>query len=341
MRKRIALWTLGFLALFGAIGNIIFRSMDVNDKKWDLYPEFQDSSKKEKYGIIMAGTSNKFPTRGGVENYVGPCIAKLYSQKHDYAFKLVTNLEDVDHRTYGSCGTFSQWNKIKLMQKYITDVDILLWVDLDAVISQFNKRLEEVLPNYMPGSACNSYSDIRELGKNITTRKQSDLPGASPEPFFWATLDINPSYSVNLNTAVMGMRRGSLANAFLEGVWNAGEDPHAFKRHDNYWTKKKPCKGYFGWPWEQGGIWDMLANTSQAEFLRATCVLPRIGPTALNSIMDYWEGGPVHPGRPFITHKPDISMKKVLWSFMESFNIESADIHSQCDPRLRHFLPPK
>jgi hypothetical protein len=55
-------------------------------------------------------------------------------------------------------------------------------------------------------------------------------------------------------------------------------------RHDENWQKKQKCMGYWGWPWEQGAIWDVLTDPSQVDLLRGTCIRPSTGPYALNTI---------------------------------------------------------
>lgn len=316
---------LGILVLI-TMCNHFFRAKFEMKRKWQHFP-----STRPKYGIIMAGTSDKFSWMGTRDSYVTTCIAKLYAQKHGYGFALIEDLENLDHRHYGECNSFPQWNKIIAMENYIRDVDILLWIDLDAVIVQFNKPLGVILPDYMPGSSCNNiYHDIRELGSDFQHRNISDLPGAVDQAFFWASMDINPMYSLNLNTGVMALRSGPQAERFLDLVWRKGEDINAFKRHDENWRHKQKCQGYYGWPWEQGAVWDVLADRAQVDLLRATCILPHIGPAALNSIIDYWKDVVVHAGRPFIIHKPERSMREVLQAFIANFDVDLTLIQSEC-----------
>jgi hypothetical protein len=298
--------------------------------KWGYYPE----EVFPRYGIVMAATSDKFIGRTSVENLVSPCIAELYARKFQYAFVSVKYLERVSNRSYGPCNGFSQWNKILLLKRYIEDVDVILWIDMDAVITQFNTPLHRMLPDTMPQSPCNTYSDLTELGSGLPPNLSvHDLPGATAEPFLWASRDMFPSYALNLNTAVLAVRRGQLGRAFLDEVWRIGQDsPEGFKRHDSQWNRKPLCRGYYGWPWEQGAIWDVLTNSTHAVMRRATCMLPFSGPTALNSIQDHWKDAAVDvSSRPFITHKLDVPMSKFMLSFVNSFGIDLTTIEDVCD----------
>ena len=331
--KRLSIVIVGVLLLLLAINNIV-RPVYLFKPKWDYFPTNR-SNGEPLYGIVMAGTTEKFRKNLGLlgsDQYVSPCISKLYAMKHNYAFALIENLEDINYRKYPPCNTFPQWNKVKVMEMYIMDVDILLWIDLDAVIAQFDTPLTAVLPNNMAESACSSMiSDVREFGRGITSQDRRDLPGAANESFFWATADINAAeYDLNLNTAVMALRRGPMARTFLKLLWDIGDNPEAFQRHDKKWRKKKQCKGYYGWPWEQGGVWDVLLNKSHVDMLRGTCMLPHVGPKALNSILDYWKDGEVHPGRPFITHKPHLTSAEVLRAFSRNFDVNPAVIRQHC-----------
>jgi hypothetical protein len=87
---------------------------------------------------------------------------------------------------------------------------------------------------------------------------------------------------------------------FLQRVWEVGNDVNTFKKHDPWWRLKTPCTDYWGWPWEQGGIWDVLADSSRLEFLKGTVFLPSKGMHALNSVTD----NDMIPGDefPFVLH---------------------------------------
>jgi hypothetical protein len=335
MRAKRVLIGVGILVLIAICSTMLRGSVSsYNKPKWDFFPAARPT-----YGIIMAGTSDRFSWFGTRDSYVSTCVAKLYALKHNYAFALIEDLENIDNRRYGRCKSFPQWNKIVAMKKYINDVDTLLWIDLDTVIVQFNTPLRNILPDSMRNSSCNKIDDLRELGSGLLGRSNvADLPGGVDQAFFWASMDINPLYSLNLNTGVMALRSGPQAEAFLDAVWKQGEDHRGFKKHDKNWHNKKKCEGYYGWPWEQGAVWDVLLDPAHLDLLRATCVLPRMGPAALNSIVDRWGDLKVHPGRPFITHKPDRSAWELLQAFIVNFDVDAALIQSQCHSSVASLL---
>ena len=61
---------------------------------------------------------------------------------------------------------------------------------------------------------------------------------------------------------------------------------------------------YWGWPWEQGGVWSVLKDSNQLRYLQGACLLPHRGRYALNSIFDQWKDGISSYSRPFILHNP-------------------------------------
>ena len=294
--------------------------------RWDYYPPISRAT----YGIIMAGTSDKFSGYNCIENLVSPCIAKIYAERHKYAFKLVRNLEHIDSRKYGPCKPFPQWNKIKLLTKYIDDVDILLWIDLDAVITRLDTPLDAIIPDSFAHSACLTHANATILGSTVASNSKADSPGAVPAPFFWTTIDVNPLYSVNINTGVMALRSGDLAHVFLERVWSVGDNPYSFEKHDVEYLSKAPCSAYYGWPWEQGGVWDVLGNRSDRRFLRGTCVLPSDGPRSLNSVEDRYFDGEVNAERPFILHKPKVYLPALFQSILHAATVPQDVVGDTC-----------
>ena len=225
-------------------------------KKWDYYPSLQGLSRPQ-YGILMGGTSDYFQegvlqlnntdSRGHdmLSMVSSTCIAKLYAMKHNYAFKVVKNLENISRRKYGSCTAdhMSAWNKIALTQMYLSDVEYLLWLDLDALIIRPSVPLHHILsPNFR---------ETTDLGSWMCAPKGTDeyhrsIAGIAKEPFFFASRDINPRYRINLNTGVYAVKNSPLGHEFLRRIWNVGEDENAFKKHDPYWRYKTPCKDYWG-----------------------------------------------------------------------------------------------
>lgn len=285
-----------FFFIFFSLFNYI-NGFDIN---WDYYPK----DILPKYGIIMASTKTKLELDS--RYYIPICIAKLYALHYKYAFTFYDDLGGVNNRGYGKCSSYnmSAWNKIPLMEKYLNDVEVLVWIDLDAIITRFDVSLDQILPSKWEGSSCNLFNDIRELGTDIDISNQKQRPGLAFEPFFWVTIDINPMYSININTAVMAIKRGDLGQKFLKEVWKTGNNPNLFKEYDPNWETKSLCVNYWGWPWEQGGVWSVLKDSKQLQYLQGTCVLPHRGKDALNSIFDQWKDGISNPYRPFILHNP-------------------------------------
>lgn len=301
---------------------------------WTYYPS---DYKRAKYGILMAGTPKMFyrnKVKYTVSEY-STCIAQLYARHHGYAFVVEKDLGAVSNRSYGNCSSLqmSPWNKIALMRQYLSDVDVLLWVDLDGVFQNFNRSLEEVLPEETAHlGRCRP--TIHYMGYALGKYPFRDLPG-SETPFLWLSSDFSYKYAVNVNSAVFALRRGQIAFDFLEAVWRVGDDHESFKKHDPYWKLKDPCVGYWGWPWEQGGIWDVLSGTNRS-YLRATCVLPNVGVTGLNSVIDQSKGpgagdDPVfNKNGPLIVHHPNHAANDWMTRHIRDSSISTADCESIC-----------
>lgn len=236
------------------------------NKKWTYYPQ----GRKVYYGIVTGGTSNKvstLPMTKPLDVMYSICLAHLYARRHGYAFYFEPQLEYVNNRSYDTCTSaeMSAWNKIPLLAELIDDVEVILWLDLDAIINEnsFMTSLDMFLPPRISSqSECfprdsRSYADtwrrtlrskrIKKrggrtesdldlvahrgaLGGRVRSRPLADLPGATARPFLWVTQDQNPDYALNVNTAVLGLRRGPEANVFLKKVWATGSNATYFTR---------------------------------------------------------------------------------------------------------------
>ena len=305
--------------------------------KWTYYPA---GERRAKYGIVTAGTPDRFfnfDEQPPPATY-STCMAQLYARQHGYAFFVHKDLGAVNNRSYGNCKSqqMSPWNKVALVKQYLIDVDILLWVDLDGFFQNFSRPLEEALPMDVSRNPwlCRP-SNATHLGRAIRDYASNDLPGSSP-PFLWLSSDVSAEYSVNVNSAVFALRQCEMAFTFLDAVWKVGDDKHAFKRHDFLYTMKWPCKQYWGWPWEQGGMWDVLSGKNRS-YLRSTCVLPNVGVTGLNTVIDRsndpGKNDPVVLDRngPLIVHHPKHAAVDWMWRHIREGSFTIADVESICD----------
>ena len=215
--------------------SMYYRENDSNYKRfkdWDLFPPHVQ------YGIITGATSNLFSMTDipSAADY-NTCILKLYALEHGYAFKVEKNLggSHLSNRTYGKClsSQMSPWNKIPLMQKYLNDVGFLVWFDVDAIITDFKKKLENLFPSKaVPQSICLPLGYMNgSLGNSLKRRRISYMPGAMSDPFLWLAKDINPSYLINVNSAVMALRNCNTSKLFLDLVWRFGGRNDSHKLH--------------------------------------------------------------------------------------------------------------
>lgn len=317
---------------------------------WDYYP---DCKGKCKYGIIMGGTPNLFEARGDRLSEPGysTCVAHLYARHHGYAMAIHKDLGSLSNRTYGECSSqhMSPWNKILLLQKYLPDVQNLVWLDLDAIINDgsFTLPISTFLPSLPLTSQrkClprwNGLTNSSQYGFRLKNMRNSLLPGFKKKPFLFLGEDISPEYAVNVNSAILVIRNVPKAVQFLEGVWNSGNDEEMFKRYDLSWRSKVPCIGYWGWPWEQGGIWEIL-SVDPEKYLSSTCILSRTSPYVFNNILGDPELQPLESterhrkNQPiyFAYHHSRISARYVLKRLMVLRYITSAMIKDVCQTFL-------
>jgi hypothetical protein len=260
---------------------------------WDYYPDCHGG--KCKYGIVMGGTPNLFEMQGDrlSESEYSACVAHLYARHHEYAFVMHRDLGSLSNRTYGECSSkeMSPWNKILLMSKYLKDVENLIWLDLDALINDASFLLP--ISTFFPSLPLSSQkkclprweglTNTTNYGTRLKNKKISQLPGFKKKPFLFLGEDISPDYAVNVNSAILVIRNVPKAVQFLQDVWNSGNDADMFKRYDPSWRSKLPCTGYWGWPWEQGGIWEILSIDSK-KYLSSICILSRSDQYVFNNV---------------------------------------------------------
>ena len=261
---------------------------------WLYYPK--TNNEKVEYGIITGATSNYFTINHKdlhSDSIYTSCLFLLYAKKHNYAYYINQNLGQVNNRSYGDCSSerMSPWNKIILIKQLLDDVNYLVWIDIDTVLDEISFRLP--ITSFLPTIPLKSQLDClprytnqsstRQYGEFLQSFSLSELPGRNKEPFLFASEDLSSFYPININTAIFIIKNNQLAFEFLDDVWKVGDNPNYFKSLDNGWKKKFPCQGYWGWPWEQGGIWQTLMDYPK-KYLNSICILSRSNQYVLNNI---------------------------------------------------------
>jgi hypothetical protein len=289
-------------------------------RNWDISPS--NINNNIQYGIIMGASSNYFKDNS-LNVQINVCIAKIYAKRHNYAFYLEKNLEEIATIRTEACpaGTGIAWNKIKLMQSYLDDVEYLLWIDIDAIIVRMNSTIDRYTHH---GRRRCIPPDVTNLG----TKLQGYTQGSVRNPFLWLSSDVNKDYAVNLNSAVVLLKRTPIAFEFLSKVWNVTKDEYAFTKHDPYWKQKVACMGYYGWPWEQGAIWDILSDQQDQKFLQSTCILPNKGSHGFNSVLDTYHSFP-NSGTPFILHHHE-HIPRLFQTFLREGIVSNKEVEDVC-----------
>mmetsp|Transcript_65771 Transcript_65771/g.203894 ORF Transcript_65771/g.203894 Transcript_65771/m.203894 type:complete len:300 (-) Transcript_65771:78-977(-) len=231
---------------------------------WTYYPE------NASIGIVTGGTPDLY-ARANYGSKAASIMLK-YAKKHGYAFYVDKNLGRLSTRAKG-------WNKVMLMTKLLREVQTLVWMDADMVITDDSKSLEALLEKLKcDGAQQHRWANYLPVKADNNT-------------FMWLSADVSPGrYLVNANTAMVVLRRSHEAFDFLTKVWRAGDDPNHFQHHDDpmRFMHKDPKSPDYGWPWEQGAVWDVLAK-EPSRYLRKTCIAPE---TQMHSVRPYkWSPG--------------------------------------------------
>mmetsp|Transcript_36530 Transcript_36530/g.110172 ORF Transcript_36530/g.110172 Transcript_36530/m.110172 type:complete len:300 (-) Transcript_36530:85-984(-) len=216
---------------------------------WTYYPE------NASIGIVTGGTPDLY-ARANYGSKAASIMLK-YAKKHGYAFYVDKNLGRLSTRAKG-------WNKVMLMMKLLREVETLVWMDADMVIMDVARPFDQLLGEL----TCDGAEQGRWAGF---------LPhSAESSTFLWMSADTDPAhYLVNANTAMVALRRSPEAFDFLTKVWRAGYDPNHFKHHDDplLALHRDPASPDYGWPFEQGAFWDVLASQPN-RYMRKACIAP-------------------------------------------------------------------
>lgn len=228
------------------------RWASVRSVAWSYYPRDQ-RSEAPVLGIVMGGSPDIFESFANIT----ASIMLKYARYHGYAAYV-----DRDLGRYSS--RHSAWNKILLIKQLLPRVPTLVWMDADIIIQDFALPLHERLASIDDCKATQQQKWRKYLPKRPT-----------PNTFLIANADVNKNeYLINMNTGVFAVTNASITIDFLDRAWKVGNNPEYFKKHDKWWNidpRKKPSGAYYGWPWEQGAFWEVLA-WDPGRFLHGTCI---------------------------------------------------------------------
>lgn len=110
---------------------------------------------------------------------------RAYAVKHNYTYNFYSDLivvEEIPH-----------WNKVKILMNHLPEQEFVIWVDSDAIFTDFNKSWEEIIAK-------------------------------APDKDFWVCNDIG---GWTLNTGVMVMRNTPWMSNVLEELWSMEHIPHS------------------------------------------------------------------------------------------------------------------
>jgi len=263
----------------------------VHPRAWTRWP----TTGTPGLGIVTGGTLDVFrdgadgPSLSPAAGPVAACLLEAYATQHGYALYVEQDLQrwGLD-RPWVAAGTnLLSWAKFPLMGALLRSqptLPILVWVDMDVLLLNASVSLLmrlTTMPDcsagllgawdretlwYLPPWRKNDFNSTRWRQQ----RWASQLASTGESSYFWFGRDVNANYKLNVNSGFFALRNVPLAHDLLELAWAAGNDPEHYKQHDPGWRGKAPGSAYFGWPGEQGGLWDALTNSSR--YLRRLCV---------------------------------------------------------------------
>ena len=221
-------------------------------------------------GLVTGGTHNLFGL--GTLGEASSCLLQAYAEQHLYALYVERNM------THWALDRTAAWGKLRLLQYLLYShpkLPIVAWIDMDIVITDLSVPLLDRLlhmPNCTHGLLGDSVESSLATGSafNNQTQWANRLAATGESSIFWVGRDVNERYALNVNTGMFALRNSKLALEFLNAAWSFGDDPNHFKRHDFNWMAKSSDDPYYGWPFEQGGMWD--AWTASPRLLQQLCV---------------------------------------------------------------------
>jgi len=216
-------------------------------KQWDFMPN------QPRIGIVTGALKDFYDNTTGGFGDKTMQVLRAYAKRKNYALVVNKDLGAMSDRP-------ASWNKIIMMHKYMDDVPILAWIDPNIFITNPETSLE----NLMKRSPCDGAHQSRweqyipkEQHHNTWLWMASGMRAGGKDKFL-----------INSNSAMMMVRRTETAKAFLERVWNVGEDRKLSERHSYSNKDRIP-----GWPFDNGAIWETLASNPE-KYLRNTCITP-------------------------------------------------------------------
>lgn len=283
--------------------------------RWELWPFDGDGapSKALRVGLVSGGSSDLY---GGTPKAYGDatgCLLRLFAQRRGYALYIERAMQRL------GLDRPVAWQKIRLLAERLADVDLLVWIDADVAWTASDADLVDTFLRRLstPEACVGNLGQERWTGIAGANTKEHRSLGERDDGavFLWVSADVRPkqTQSMNLNTAMIALRAGDDSRRFLDAVWAEGDDPESFHQHNRGWRKQPPGHHYYGWPFEQGGIWSVLGRYDA--LLRRTCVTA-VG--ALHSVQYHlWQ-----PGTPTLgVHMPgmvDVDRRSVACEHMQT-----------------------
>jgi len=246
-------------------------SIAARQARWDLWPYGESLAQPGlRLGIVTGGSSDLFGGGAGAYGDATSCLLLLLARRRRYAFYAERAMQ-----RYGSDRPVA-WQKVRLLLERLDDVDLIVWADADIAWTAGEVDLAALFTRQLSTrAAC-----TRNLGQERWDAVAGSMAVASVWEansasgiILWASADVRPRQrrNMNLNSAVLALRTGTDAKRFLEAVWAEGNEPLSFQRHNPGWRKQPPGHHYWGWPFEQGGVWAVLDR--ERDLLQRTCIV--------------------------------------------------------------------
>ena len=214
------------------------------------------------FGIVLLYTPNIASYA-----YASSHLIRQYCSRHNYAF-----LEHTARLTDDTARS-APWDKLLAVAKYLDALDVVVWMDADVFITNPAVRLDAVLFDSHPSSSFWFSYDAGPWDFDYYTNTWLHQFGGVYRGWDAGLL---PNTGVMAFRGEKSNRTATASRRLLSDAWDVPSN--LYEKLDPQAKIKDKSDPYFGWPWEQGGIWYAL-NTNPEHRERAAMLHNR----AMNS----------------------------------------------------------
>lgn len=255
------------LALLQQSGRVQLSELS-SDQEAATSPSASDSSKSAtqqadftQVGVLFTYDEDAAVAPGTMGN-LSIQIARRWANRHGYTLFTEKGVTD----------RAPQWLKIRAIQKYLPQVELLIFMDLDVFIMDVTRNAKDLFPLHRGAASCSATpvpqdADLTPEGLEEGERDILFWAGEAGSDHFDSGVKKMFNFALNLNDGLVAFRNHPRSFSFLQAVWEEGN-------------------GSLGWrfPHEMKAMHNVLLRTGS--LLSRTCILQ--GPaTRVNNFLKH------------------------------------------------------